>query len=71
VDRIEAVEEAHCMLVSRIGQPVHEPALVALELRTPDGALTESVRAQAEEVTRAELARLKGPLWKDWLAATD
>jgi S-adenosylmethionine synthetase len=67
VAQIDAVEEARCTLVSRIGHPVHEPALAALELRTADGLPLEAIRGAAEEIARAELARLTGEFWTEWL----
>lgn len=67
VSGIEGIEESQCILVSRIGRAVDQPALVAVELRTADGAPVEPLRARVEEIARAELTRLTGPFWKEWL----
>lgn len=53
VSEIAAVEEAYCFLVSRIGQPVHEPRRVEVRLRLADGVpdtdASSAVAAIAEE----------------------
>ena len=59
------VEEAYCVLVSRIGGLVREPAIADLRVRlAPDAGLP---RARLEAVMQAQLARADA-LWRDLLA---
>lgn len=52
------VTEAYCLLVSKIGAPVSEPALVHVKLATLDGMPLDQRRGRAEEVAADYLARV-------------
>jgi S-adenosylmethionine synthetase len=58
VDEVEGVDEAECLLVSRIGHPVVDPAIVHVRVRGPLGSVTEALRSRIREVVAAELATL-------------
>lgn len=55
VARLDGVHDAECLLVSRIGQPVREPWLAQLRVRTQDGEVSDELARAATEVLRAEL----------------
>lgn len=59
VTAVAEVNEAHCLIVSRIGAPVSEPALVHLRLATRDGAPPDRFRARATELVADHLARVE------------
>ncbi len=61
------VAEAQCLLVSRIGVRIDEPALVLLSLRRADAGPSEELRAQASEIARQQLGRA-GSLWRDFVS---
>lgn len=65
VARAPGVEEACCVLVSRIGRPIREPGIGDLRVRLAPGArLPHSI---LQDITHAQLARADG-LWRDLLA---
>lgn len=49
---------AQCLLVSRIGQPISQPACVEIKLRTGDGRLTVTYSRQIEEIVQACLSQI-------------
>lgn len=52
------VAGAQCLMVSRIGAPISEPALVHIKLATSDGIPVASVKKYAEEAVEIHLAQL-------------
>jgi S-adenosylmethionine synthetase len=67
VERVPAVVEAHCFLVSRIGRPVEDPDVVDIAVRTRDGVPLDAVRKQVSDLVEDGLEAL-GPLVQDILA---
>lgn len=59
VAALPEVAEAHCLLVSKIGAPVSDPALVHVKLATPDGMSLDRLRGQAREIVSARLAQTR------------
>ena len=59
------IEEAYCVLVSRIGRPIRDPDIADVRVRlAPDAELP---RARIEDITHTQLARAEG-LWRELLA---
>lgn len=58
VQELPEVLEAHCWLISRIGQPVNDPALVDLKLRLGNGVRLAKIEPMARAIVQAEIARL-------------
>jgi protein-L-isoaspartate(D-aspartate) O-methyltransferase len=58
VRELPEVVEARCWLMSRIGQPVGDPAMVDLKLGLADGMQLSKVEPAARAITQAEIARL-------------
>lgn len=52
------IVSAQCLMVSKIGAPVSEPALVQIKLATRENVPVASVRSQAEEVVASCLTSL-------------
>lgn len=69
VESLDAVTEAHCVLVSQIGQPVNQPQIVDIDLRLEGGQTIAGLRPDVERVAEAELQRLD-TLWQDVIAGT-
>lgn len=61
------VEEAHCLLLSRIGSPISEPQAIDIRLRLQDERLLGGVRHRAMAIAQSHLANA-GELWRDVLA---
>ena len=61
------VDEACVRLLSRIGSPIDEPAIVDVGLRLANGAALDRLRPAAAEIVRAHLGEATG-LWRDVLA---
>lgn len=57
VSEIAGIDAAECMLVSRIGRPVAEPALMQVKVRTRDGGLADRFRPQVAGIAADQLAR--------------
>jgi S-adenosylmethionine synthetase len=51
-NEIEAVVEARCYLVSRIGTPINEPQAIDLQVVLQDGINIDSIRTQLEEIVQ-------------------
>lgn len=64
VGEIEPVSDAQCCLVSRIGQPITDPAVANVEVRTVAGVAVAEVAADIEAIVRDRLSRL-GTLWTE------
>ncbi len=58
VSAVPAIAAAQCLMVSRIGSPVAEPAIVQVKLATRDGLPVDRVRREVEGVVSDHLARL-------------
>ena len=69
VNEIAVVQEAYCFLVSRIGQPVHEPQRVEVKLRLADDSLLPSIRHEVSAIVEKGLLETKN-LWQHVLAGT-
>lgn len=55
---VPEIAAAQCLMVSRIGSPVSEPAIVQVKLATLDGAPVTRFERQTEEVVNDRLARI-------------
>jgi S-adenosylmethionine synthetase len=62
------VAEAQCMMVSRIGRPVAEPAAIYIQVRTHVPVTASALRPVIERLVEAELAG-SGDLWRAIVAA--
>jgi S-adenosylmethionine synthetase len=49
---------AQCLMVSRIGAPVNDPAILQVKLATRDGIPVEKLRPHVEEITIVRLSRI-------------
>jgi S-adenosylmethionine synthetase len=68
VDELSAVVEADCALVSRIGQPVVEPQIVNITVRTADGQPVDADTASGiREIAEMRLNTIP-TFWRDVLA---
>ena len=52
------IVQAECLMVSKIGSPVDDPAIVRLNLATADGAPAARFQEHARAITAAHLSRL-------------
>ncbi|MBI5504118.1 MAG: protein-L-isoaspartate(D-aspartate) O-methyltransferase [Deltaproteobacteria bacterium] len=68
VRSVPAISQAQCLLASRIGHPITDPAVAALRVRVAGGNLA-CVRADAEAICRRNLAQLDR-LWEQLLDGT-
>ena len=64
---LAGVQEAYCVLLSRIGSPVTEPQLVDVALRLADPGALASVQHEAARIVRDELCAAP-MLWREVLA---
>lgn len=55
---VPEISAAQCLLVSRIGAPVTDPALVHIKLATRDGIPLDTVERRVAEITAARLSRI-------------
>lgn len=58
VQKLPQIERAECLLVSRIGDPVSQPALVQIKLASRDGVSTGAVKPRIEEIVSDRLNRV-------------
>lgn len=58
VEHVTGVDEAHCFLVSRIGQPISEPEVANVRIAGAFGPPTPEVAARIEEIARDQLAHI-------------
>jgi len=58
VDRIDGVEEAQCLLVSRIGHPVRDPAIAHVRIRGAAADALDRLREPIGQVVRSQLEGL-------------
>jgi S-adenosylmethionine synthetase len=66
-ERLAGVEEAYCVLLSRIGSPVDEPRLCDVALRFAEPGALEPVRREAVRLVGQEL-RAAPALWREIVA---
>jgi len=66
VHAIEEVVAAECYLVSQIGQPIDQPQIVDVRIRTARGTSPQELRPRIEEIAAAQLKRV-GTLADDLL----
>lgn len=52
------IAAAHCLMVSRIGTPVTQPAIIDIKLASKDGRPIDSYRTQVEDVVTDHLFRI-------------
>jgi len=52
------IAAAHCLMVSKIGAPVTEPALVHVKIAPRDGAPLDPLRRRVADVVAEQLARI-------------
>lgn len=67
VTELPAISEAHCMLVSAIGQPIDQPQVVDLGVRLQQGGTIRDVETRAGEVVRGHLTALS-VMWRESVA---
>ncbi len=63
VAAVPSVRRAECLLASRIGRPVEDPALLDVRVALEDGESLAAVRARVEEVAQAGVAAIPS-LWE-------
>lgn len=68
-EELDAIDEAYCALVSRIGRPIDEPWVAEIALRTRaaragDATLDEATRARIDAIAHEHLASLR-ELWRE------
>ena len=66
---VDGVEYAQCCLVSRIGRPITEPQIAAIDLRMAGDTPAAAIRTDAEDIVRVHVSRI-GSLWRDTLDGT-
>lgn len=67
VATVPEVNEAHCLIVSRIGAPISAPAMVHFRFATRDGVPPDGLRAITTELVADHLGRV-GELSRDLMA---
>lgn len=60
VASVPQIVQARCMMVSRIGSPITDPAAVNVQIETHDGSPAELFRAAVEAIVAGALAKLPG-----------
>jgi S-adenosylmethionine synthetase len=55
VEKIPEVASAQCLLVSRIGEPITDPAALELKIATHDGFLADQLRRLIEDIAVDQL----------------
>lgn len=58
VSEIPEIAGAHCLMVSRIGTPVAQPAVVQIKLATREGVPIAQLRRQVEELVASRITRI-------------
>lgn len=58
VTEIDDVLTAHCVLVSRIGEPIREPQIIEIRLLPRDGVTVDAFASRIEDIARAHLERI-------------
>jgi S-adenosylmethionine synthetase len=60
VATVPEIASAQCLMVSSIGAPVSEPAIMHIKLATRNGAPVDELRSRVEEIAADRLASLPG-----------
>jgi S-adenosylmethionine synthetase len=60
VATVPEIATAQCLMVSSIGAPVSEPAIVHIKIATRNGAPVDGLRTRVEEVAADRLASIPG-----------
>jgi S-adenosylmethionine synthetase len=60
VATVPEIARAQCLIVSSIGAPVSEPAIMHIKLATRNGAPADGLRSRVEEVAADRLASIPG-----------
>jgi S-adenosylmethionine synthetase len=60
VATVPEIASAQCLMVSTIGAPVSEPAIMHIKLATRNGAPVDELRSRVEEIAADRLASLPG-----------
>jgi S-adenosylmethionine synthetase len=71
VSALPQVQAAQCLLVSQIGAPITEPALVEVKVSVADSPLSDPIKRSIRDIVAAQLAdapKLSGPLARGQLA---
>ncbi|MGI9382073.1 MAG: methionine adenosyltransferase [Methyloligellaceae bacterium] len=68
VAEIDAVTDAECYLVSKVGAPIDAPQIALIRARTEDRDIAPEVVDQIEAITARKLASVK-TLWRGFLEA--
>jgi S-adenosylmethionine synthetase len=58
VAAVPEIARAQCLMVSRIGAPVREPAVLQLKLATRDGVPPGQLRTRVQEIVADQLGRI-------------
>ena len=66
VESLQEVSEAECRLVSQIGTPIDQPAIVDVQLRTHDGNVPSSLASRANAIVDSELQHI-GHIWRSFI----
>jgi S-adenosylmethionine synthetase len=60
VATVPEIARAQCLMVSSVGAPVNEPALMHIKLTTRNGAPADGLRSRVEEIAVERLASIPG-----------
>jgi S-adenosylmethionine synthetase len=60
VATVPEIARAQCLMVSSVGAPVNEPALMHIKLTTRNGAPADGLRSRVEEIAAERLASIPG-----------
>jgi S-adenosylmethionine synthetase len=60
VATVPEIARAQCLMVSSVGAPVSEPALMHIKLTTTNGAPADGLRSRVEEIAAERLASIPG-----------
>jgi S-adenosylmethionine synthetase len=60
VATVPEIARAQCLMVSSVGAPVSEPALMHIKLTTRNGAPADGLRSRVEEIAAERLASIPG-----------
>ncbi|MGD9671315.1 MAG: methionine adenosyltransferase [Hyphomicrobiaceae bacterium] len=69
VNEIPEVDEAVCRLVSQIGSPIDQPAIVDVQLRTNDRAPLAAIERRVISLVSEEIGRMSG-IWRTFMDGT-
>lgn len=64
VSAVPEVEEAHCYLLSRIGQPIEEPSVFEVKVRLKEPMPLEALDTQIQDVAHAAFVKIDS-VWRE------